>query len=185
MNRRPSSMLTLLLAVGGLAMAPSAPAAEALVLSACAANGNGHVAVRLRNTGAVPRAVLRPLPDWLAQLGDWGGWSLRIGGDGGGWLPYPFPGGVPPVSAADEVELAVAGDLRFELDVGGWMPESDLPIAAGKPVHRLAETSGRFHLDLSYQPPAGPPRTGGGTDAEAIRIRVEFTLPATPVDCAL
>lgn len=84
------------------------------------------------NRGALPVLVVRPRVHMLDQMDSWGGWSLRVQGTGGPFHAFPFPGGVPPFTSLDLVELRPKESIGVVLDLSNFTPDgnsrlTDLP----------------------------------------------------------
>jgi hypothetical protein len=51
----------------------------------------------------------------------WGGWSLRVQGPGGPFIPFTFPGGIPPFTSLDLTELRPGESIGVVLNLDRYV----------------------------------------------------------------
>lgn len=73
------------------------------------------------NRGKSNVLVIRPRSGMVDHFESWGGWHLRVQGPGGPFIPFTFPGGIPPFTSLDLTELRPGESIGVVLNLDHYI----------------------------------------------------------------
>ena len=73
------------------------------------------------NRGKSNVLVIRPRSGMVDHFESWGGWSLRVQGPSGSFIPFTFPGGIQQFTSRDLIELRPGESIGVILNVDRYI----------------------------------------------------------------
>lgn len=93
------------------------------------------------NLGKSNLLVIRPRSGMVDHFSSWGGWSVRVQGPGGPFLPLTVPGGMPPFTSLDLTELRPGESIGVVLNLDHYINDKQTA---------LADMPGKYTIVASY-----------------------------------
>lgn len=111
--------------------------------------------LRAMNQGASSVLLIRPRAGMVDHFENWGGWSVEVRGPGGPLFPMAFPGGLPPFTSLDLIELRPGESVGVVFNLDHYVNSQQVALADAPGAHTLVA---RYHLiqDKVHRVPAEP-----------------------------